>query len=59
MYPEPSPGDWVPWGRIPPELSPREELRMLEEEEENLTDELEEVRKRLEELRKELDKEVK
>jgi hypothetical protein len=59
IYPEPSPGGWVLWGGIPPELSPREELRMLEEEEEDLTDELEEVRTRLEELRKELDKEVK
>jgi hypothetical protein len=45
--------------RMPPELSPQEELRMLQEEEQMLSEDLDEVRIRLEELRKELEKEVK
>jgi hypothetical protein len=59
LYPEPIPEEWILRGLTPPELSPREELRMLEEEKEILSEELEEVRKRLEELRKEQQEEVK
>lgn len=59
LYPELVPDEWILSGPIPPELSPREELRMLEEEEGILSEELEEIRKRLEELRKEQQKEVK
>ncbi len=59
VYPEPMPEEWLLRDQISPELSPREELRMLEEEEETLSEELEDVRKRLEELRKEKEKEVK
>jgi hypothetical protein len=59
IYPGPVPGPWAAGVWMPPELSPQEELRMLQEEEQMLSEDLEDARKRIEELRKELEKEVK
>ena len=42
-----------------PSWSPKDELKMLEEEEQMLQEELEEIKKRMTELKKELKKEVK
>jgi len=52
------PEDWW-YQEAPPELSPAEELNMLEEDEQILSEELDEIRKRLDELRNEVKKEVK
>ena len=59
IYPGSAPGPWAPGVLMPFELSPQEEIRMLQEEEQMLCEDLDEVRKRLEELRKEQKKEVK
>jgi len=58
LYPGSAPDPWVIGPGAPYEMSPGDEIRMLEEEEQILSEELEEIRKRLEELRKENKKEV-
>jgi len=44
---------------IYPEMTPEDELNMLEEEKQMLEDELEAIKERIEEIKKELKKEVK
>lgn len=47
------PHPWMQWYGAG-EISPEEELRMLEEEEQHLMDAIEDVRKRIDELKKRL-----
>jgi len=59
VYPDLRPGQVLPYGPMVPAISEKEELKMLEEEEQLLRQELEELTKAIEELKERTNKEVK
>lgn len=58
LYPEVRPGPVGPYGPVVPTISEKDELKMLEEEEQSLRQELEDLTAAIKELKERTNKEV-